>query len=66
MTTLVEAKMGSGEDNTNDNMSMGTMGTNGLFVPSVLPTQQEERPGHLYSNTTSFTNAEAKGKVNFV
>ena len=62
MTTLVEAKMGSGEDNTNDNMSMGTMGTNGLFVP----TQQEERPGHLYSNTTSFTNAEAKGKVNFV
>ena len=62
MTTLVEAKMGSGEDNTNDNMSMGTMGTNGLFVP----TQQEERPVHLYSNTTWFTNAEAKGKVNFV
>ena len=58
MATLVEARMGRGEDPTND-MPMGTMGTSGLFVP----TQEEER---LYSNTTSFTNAEAKGKVNFV
>ena len=56
MATLVEAKKGRGEDNTND-MSMGTMGTNRLF---------EERPGHLYSSTTSFTNVEANGNVNFV
>ena len=58
MATLVEAKMGRGEDTTND-MSMGMMGTGGLY---------EERPGHLYSNTstTSFTNVEAKGNVNFV
>ena len=63
MATLVEAKVGKREDNTSDNMLMGTMGTSGLFVP----TKEEQRPGHLYSTTTSFTtNAEAKGKVNYV
>ena len=56
MATLVEARMGRGEDPTND-MPMGTMGTSGLF---------EERPGQLYSSTTSFTNTEANGNVNFV
>ena len=56
MATLVEAKKGRGEDNTND-MSMGAMGTSRLF---------EESPGHLYSSTTSFTNVDAKENVNFV
>ena len=65
MATLVEAKVGGREDtdNTIDNMMMGRMGTSGLFVP----TKEEQRPRHLYSTTTSFTtNAEAKGKVNYV
>ena len=66
MATLVEAKVGRGEDNnTNENdMAMGMMG--GTSSEFLANTKEEERPGHLYSSTTSFTNAEPKGNVNFV
>ena len=80
MATLVEARVGRGEldNNTNDNNDkdnntndndrvMGMMGgttSSGLFSAT---TTGEDTPGqHLYSSTTSFTNAKPKGNVNFV
>ena len=66
MATLVEVKVGRGEDNnTNENdMAMGMMG--GTSSGFLANTKEEERPAHLYSSTTSFSNVGPKGDVNFV
>ena len=67
MATLVEAKVGRGElDNyTNENnMAMGMMG--GTSSGFLANTKEEERPAHLYSSTTSFSDVGPKGDVNFV
>ena len=60
MDTLEEVVQSDDQVTTN-NMLVGVM------VDSVLFTREEEETlGHLCSATTSFSNAEAKGKVNFV
>ena len=60
MDTLEEVVQSDDQVTTN-NMLVGVM------VDSVLFTREEEETlGHLCSATTSFSNAEVKGKVNFV
>ena len=66
MATLVEAKVGRTEDNnTNENnMAMGMMG--GTSSGFLANTKEEERPAHLYSSTTSFSNVGPNGNGDFV
>ena len=71
MDTLEEVMQSDDQVTTNNKLVVGDTNTNnmsvGVMVDSVLFTREEEETlGHLCSATTSFSNAEAKGKVNFV
>ena len=74
MDTLEEVVQSDDQVTTNNKLVVGdtnTIITNnmsvGKLVDSVLFTREEEETiDHLCSATTSFSNAEAKGKVNFV
>ena len=74
MDTLEEVVQSDDQVTTNNKLVVGDTNTTitnnmsvGVMVDSVLFTREEEETlGHLYSATTSFSNAEAKGEVNFV
>ena len=74
MDTLEEVVQSDDQVTTNNKLVVGDTNTIisnnmsvGVMIDSVLVTREEEETlGHLCSATTSFSNAEAKGKVNFV